>query len=506
VSSVATEARAGGFTRASLAEFKPLPEGGDQYPLEYIETNFVIKLRESDDAVTVGICDPSDQQLIDDLRKFHAKQVRFHEIDRNELAGFLGEKLSGAVAKPAGEGGAAAGGADEKLSLDKLANDAPIINLVNSVLIEGIRRGASDIHIEGYADEGVIRYRLDGVLHTVNRIGKDRFPAVATRLKIMSNLNIMERRLPQDGRITVHLGEDSVDMRLSVVPISDGESFVLRLFNAKRTPLTLEQLGLRRDDLVTFDRMANVPNGLILVTGPTGSGKSTTLNAMLQRINSEEDKIITIEDPIEYQVRGVSQIQINERIGLTFDAVLRRVLRQDPDIIMVGEIRDNATAELAVRAALTGHLVLSTLHTQDTVSVISRLKNMAVEPYMIAAVLRGAVAQRLVRRLCPECRRKTPFTPAQKELLARHKVAGDSHMQSVGCKACNGTGYRGRVGMFELLTADTEIEEMILSGRREPEIRAYLETKHMRPLVVDGLEKVVQGLTTLTEVERAVVA
>ncbi len=497
-------AATGTFPKVSLAEFKPLPEGANQYPLEYIETNFVIKLRESDEGVLIGIADPGDSQLVEDLRQFHGEQVRFHEIDRSELAGYLGEKLSGQGAKPPGEGGPA-GDESEKLSLDKLANDAPIVNLVNSVLIEGIRRGASDIHIEGFADEGVVRYRLDGVLHTVNRIAKDRFPAVATRLKIMSNLNIMERRLPQDGRITVHLGDDSVDMRLSVVPISDGESFVLRLFNAKRSPLSLEQLGLREDDLATFDRMANVPNGLILVTGPTGSGKSTSLNAMLQRINSEEDKIITIEDPIEYQVKGVSQIQTNDRIGLTFDSVLRRVLRQDPDIIMVGEIRDNATAELAVRAALTGHLVLSTLHTQDTVSVISRLKNMSVEPYMLAAVLRGAVAQRLVRKLCVECRRTVSATRSQKEMLAKHQVAGEHLMEAVGCKACNGTGFKGRVGLFELLMADAEIEEMILSGRRENEIRAYLESKQMRPLIVDGLEKVVLGLTTMAEVEKAVV-
>jgi general secretion pathway protein E/type IV pilus assembly protein PilB len=383
--------------KASLAEFKPLPEGAEQYPLEYIENNSVIKLRENGDSILIGVCNPSDILLLENLKNFHRKEVEFFEIDRSELAGYLGDRLSQVSPKP----GAAPA---EKLLLDKLANDAPVINLVNSILIEAIRQQASDIHIEGFAERMVVRYRLDGYLHTVRELDKASFPAVSTRIKIMANLNIMERRRPQDGRITVHLGGDTLDMRVSVIPIADGESFVLRLFSKKKTPLTLEQLGLEKKDRELLESIARRPNGLILVTGPTGSGKTTSLNAVLQHIRSDTQKIITIEDPIEYVIDGVNQIQTNDRIGLSFDTILRRVLRQDPNIIMVGEIRDSQTAELAIRASLTGHLVLSTLHTRDSVSVITRLKNMQIEPYLIAAVLRGSMAQRLVRRICPDCR------------------------------------------------------------------------------------------------------
>ena len=400
--------------KASLAEFQPLPDGASQYPLEYIEGNAAIKLAEGPDGARVGVCNPSDATLLESLRQFHHGQVTFYEVDRGELTGYLGSLLA------RGGTAAASAPADEKLALDKLANDAPVINLVNSILSEAIRREASDIHIEAFAARVAVRYRLDGILQTVREVDHERFAAVATRIKIMANLNIMERRRPQDGRITVHLGDDSVDLRVSVIPIANGESFVLRVFSRKRAPLSLEQLGLGADHLVELVAMAARPNGLILINGPTGSGKTTTLNAVLERIKSDAKKIITIEDPIEYLIDGVSQIQTNERIGLGFDTLLRRVLRQDPNIIMVGEIRDTQTAELAVRAALTGHLVLSTLHTRDAVSVITRLKNMGIEPYLIAAVLRGAVAQRLARRLCPACRRERAATPAEAALLARH--------------------------------------------------------------------------------------
>ena len=482
----------------SLADFKPLPQGGDQYPLEYIENNSVVKLRETDELIQIGVCDPADEALLETLRNFHQKQVLFFSIDRSELAGYLGERLSEidtAQSRAAD---------DEKLLLDKLANDAPVINLVNSLLIEAIRLAASDIHVECFAERMVVRYRLDGALQTVRQLDKDSFPAVASRLKIMANLNIMERRLPQDGRITVHLGGDVVDMRMSVVPISSGESIVLRLFNKKRAPLTVGQLGLSGEGQELLRRLARSPNGLILVTGPTGSGKTTSLNALLQEIKSDSQKIITIEDPIEYVIDGVDQIQTNERIGLTFDSLLRRILRQDPNIIMVGEIRDSQTAELAIRAALTGHLVLSTLHTRDSVSVITRLKNMEIEPYLIAAVLKGAVAQRLVRRICPTCSRPVRPTAYQREQLGRGGLAVGRLYEGAGCKACHQTGFRGRTGVFELFESNEEVEEMIIAGRRDSDIRAYLEGRGMVPLISDGLAKVSEGVTTLTEVERAV--
>ena len=483
--------------KASLAEFKPLPEGAEQYPLEYIENNSVVKLRENGDGILIGVCNASDILLLENLKNFHRKQVSFLEIDRSELAGYLGDRLSEVSPKP----GAAP---DEKLLLDKLANDAPVINLVNSILIEAIRQQASDIHLEGFAERMVVRYRLDGYLHTVRELDKSTSPAVSTRIKIMANLNIMERRRPQDGRITVHLGGDTLDMRVSVIPIADGESFVLRLFSKKKTPLSLEQLGLGEEDRGLLERIARRPNGLILVTGPTGSGKTTSLNAVLQHIKSDTQKIITIEDPIEYLIDGVSQIQTNDRIGLSFDTILRRVLRQDPNIIMVGEIRDSQTAELAIRASLTGHLVLSTLHTRDSVSVITRLKNMQIEPYLIAAVLRGSMAQRLVRRVCPECRQQRKASRAEAALLRKQGLEEGPVFEGRGCKSCHQSGFRGRIGLFELFESTAEVEEMIVSGKRDSDIRAHLAAKGMKPLLTDGFQKVLQGQTTVPEIQRAI--
>jgi type II secretory ATPase GspE/PulE/Tfp pilus assembly ATPase PilB-like protein len=295
-----------------------------------------------------------------------------------------------------------------------------------------------------------------------------------------------------------------LDMRVSVIPIADGESFVLRLFSKKKTPLTLEQLGLEPKDLQALERIAGRPNGLILVTGPTGSGKTTSLNAVLQHIKSDAQKIITIEDPIEYLIDGVNQIQTNDRIGLTFDTILRRVLRQDPNIIMVGEIRDSQTAELAIRASLTGHLVLSTLHTRDSVSVITRLKNMQIEPYLIAAVLRGSMAQRLVRRICPDCRHKRKATRAEAALLAGQGLEEGPVCEGRGCKTCHQSGFRGRIGLFELFESTAEVEEMIVAGRRDAEIRSYLASQGMKPLLADGFRKVLQGQTTISEIERAI--
>jgi type II secretory ATPase GspE/PulE/Tfp pilus assembly ATPase PilB-like protein len=279
---------------------------------------------------------------------------------------------------------------------------------------------------------------------------------------------------------------------------------VLRLFSKKKTPLSLEQLGLEEEDRELLERIAGRPNGLILVTGPTGSGKTTSLNAVLQHLKSDSQKIITIEDPIEYLIDGVNQIQTNDRIGLSFDTILRRVLRQDPNIIMVGEIRDSQTAELAIRASLTGHLVLSTLHTRDSVSVITRLKNMQIEPYLIAAVLRGSMAQRLVRRVCPDCRRRRKATRAEAALLRGQGLEEGPVYEGRGCKTCHQSGFRGRSGVFELFESSAEVEEMIVCGKRDTEIRSYLASRGMKPLLVDGFRKVLQGQTTVSEIERAI--
>jgi general secretion pathway protein E/type IV pilus assembly protein PilB len=480
----------------------PLPDSEGQYPLEYIEANSAIKLREDEGQVVVGVCDPENAALLAYLRNFHGKAVEFLRIERTELAGYLGKHL----AMLESEAPRLAAPDDERILLDRLANDAPIVNLVNSLMIEAIRRGASDIHIESFPEEARLRSRIDGVLQTVGHIAKDKFPAVASRIKIMANLNIMERRLPQDGRISVHLGEGTFDVRVSIVPISDGESIVLRLFNTNGSPLGLSELGMDPEVLSLIRRMIATPHGLVLATGPTGSGKTTTLNAVLRELASENVKVITIEDPVEYVIDGVSQIQTHERIGLTFESLLRRVLRQDPDIIMVGEIRDSPTAELSVRAALTGHLVLSTLHTNDAVSVIPRLRNMGVEPYLLAAVLRGAVAQRLVRRICAECSKAVVPTLEEKALLKRHGFSPRKLHRGEGCDACGGTGFKGRVAIIEAFSSDEIVEEMILKGERTSAIGQYLKTRGFATLFENGMTKVLRGETTLAELESAVMS
>jgi general secretion pathway protein E/type IV pilus assembly protein PilB len=487
------------IVKVSIDDFKPCFDEKTQYPLEFMENYSVIKLKESDDAVHVGLCDPKNHALIENLMNFHKKKIVFYEVDKSELSSYLGGQLSKYTAADRGAG---ALNKEEQLILDKLANDAPIVNLVNSVMIDAIRREASDIHFEASSSNVVVRYRIDGYLHTVQRIEKERFPAISSRLKIMANLNIMEKRLPQDGRITVHIGDDMIDLRVSIIPIVDGESIVLRLFNKKKTPLDLEQLGLDDGELKRLRGMFKITHGIILATGPTGSGKTTSLNAILREIRSEHIKIITIEDPVEYVTEGIDQIQTNERIGLTFDSILRRVLRQDPDVIMVGEIRDSATAELSMRAALTGHLVFSTLHTKDSVSVITRLKNMGIEPYLICAVLKGSIAQRLVRRVCGGCKAEVRLAKRERALFEDYGVKAPKQFKGKGCKACNGTGYRGRIGIFELFVKEDVIEDMILKNSRDSEIKTYLETTGMKSLMTSGLEKVVSGETTLEELER----
>jgi type II secretory ATPase GspE/PulE/Tfp pilus assembly ATPase PilB-like protein len=491
----------GSLQRVTLAEFMPLPEGERQYPLEYIEANAAIKLREDDRGVLVGVCDPFDAAVLSCLEGFHEKPVSFRAIERSELSAYLGKRLA------AQEAGDAGGPSDEeRLLLDRLANDAPIVNLVNSLLIEAIRRGASDVHIEGFAEEARVRYRIDGALRTVSRIGRAQFPAVSSRIKIMANLNIMERRLPQDGRLSVHLGEGAFDIRVSIVPIASGESIVLRIFNAAGSVLGLEDLGIEGPVLSLLRNLASRPHGLLLATGPTGSGKTTTLNALLREIASESVKIVTIEDPVEYRIDGVDQIQTNDRIGLTFESLLRRVLRQDPDIIMVGEIRDAPTAELSVRAALTGHLVLSTLHTNDAVSVIPRLRNIGVEPYLLAAVLRGAMAQRLVRRICRACREETVPGLGEAELLRRHGVPAERLFRGKGCEACGGTGFAGRTSIVEAFASDAALEGMILKGEPASSMERYLASVGFTTLVRYGLGKAAEGITTVDEVIKAAVS
>jgi general secretion pathway protein E/type IV pilus assembly protein PilB len=397
--------------------------------------------------------------------------------------------------------------ADSDTNLDDAAEDATIIKFVNQVLSDAVELRASDIHLEPFEDEFRIRYRIDGVLQeTPVPAQLKRFqPAIVSRIKILSHLNIAEKRLPQDGRIKIRLTDNEVDIRVSVIPMLHGEAVVLRLLrqNANSKQLGMDQLGMADYELRSFKRVLQLPHGIILVTGPTGSGKTTTLYVALNAINDLETKIITIEDPIEYQLKGVNQIQVNEKSGLTFARGLRSILRHDPDVVLIGEIRDGETAQIAVQASLTGHLVFSTLHTNDAPGAVTRLVDMKVEPYLVASSLEAVLAQRLVRTLCKHCKTEdhSETTASIKQQLG---FASDLKVfRSVGCRECRNTGYFGRHAIFEWMDMNGEIQEKILKNCSAGEIREVALRHGLHSLSDDGWRLVGQGITTPEEVMRA---
>lgn len=480
-----------------LAEFEPLPEGRDQFPLEFVETRGALKLSDREGSAVIGLVDNDDLLLKSELAFFLKIPLDFRAIDRQELAEYLGRQFSHVSARNVA--------ADDKLMLDKLANDAPVVNLVNNILLEGIRLGCSDIHFESGPRNLRVRYRIDGALRVGRVLSKDVFPSLSSRIKVMANLNIIERRQPQDGRLSVNAGGRDVEFRVSIVPLADGESIVLRFFQRQGNVSNLESLGFSARYLADLRRAARSTNGLILITGPTGSGKTTTLNALVQELSREDNKVITIEDPVENILDGVNQIQTNEAIGLGFDTILRRLLRQDPDILMVGEIRDRKTADLSLRSALTGHLVLSTIHTNDALAAVPRLTNMGAEPFLLGAVLRAVGAQRLVRRLCPECRRQAEPTAAQRAWL-KDRLGGATFYAPQGCPACGQTGYRGRIALGEMFLVDDTVEEFVSTGRKRKDLETYYRDQGAPFLIDDALAKVAEGVTSLEEAEQAVFA
>ncbi|HAI58551.1 MAG TPA: type II secretion system protein [Xanthomonadaceae bacterium] len=388
--------------------------------------------------------------------------------------------------------------------LRELAEEAPVIELVNNLLAQAMDRGASDIHVEPGEDRFSVRFRVDGVLHEVLALPLSRFAAVASRIKLISGMDIAERRLPQDGRLSARVSGREVDVRASAVPGVHGESIVMRLLPKEREDLSLERLGFEPADLARFRRWATEPHGIVLVTGPTGSGKSTTLYATLESINDRAEKIITVEDPVEYQVPGITQIQANAEIGYTFARALRAILRQDPDVVMIGEIRDRETAEIAIQAALTGHLVFSTLHTNDAVSAFTRLVDMGVEPFLVATSVRAVQAQRLLRRLCGACSAPAEVLPQVAAVIAPYVPAGETPdwRRAVGCPACQGTGYRGRVGIYELVEVDAALQGMVMQRATAADMRRAADAQGGRTLRHDGLLKAFRGLTTVDEVAR----
>jgi general secretion pathway protein E len=383
-------------------------------------------------------------------------------------------------------------------------SDAPIIKLVNHIISQSIKARASDIHFEPYQNSFTVRYRVDGILYDLLTPPKWIQPALISRIKVMAKMNIAEKRLPQDGRFEVKIGDQDIDVRVSTIPTAFGERLVLRLLNKSGSLLELEDLGLSSGRLQLLQRLVSSPNGIMLNTGPTGSGKTTTLYAILQSINGPNINIITIEDPIEYQIKGISQIQVNPKIDLTFARGLRSIVRQDPDVILVGEIRDKETAEIAVQSALTGHLVFSTLHTNDSASAITRLVDMGVEPFLISSSILAVVAQRLVRVLCQDCRKSYVPNPLYLKSIgiSPDPFKENTVYKATGCENCFSTGYRGRIGIFEIMVLTERLKSIILKTFDSNRIKNEAVQQKMRTLRQDGMQKVLQGVTTIEEVLR----
>jgi type IV pilus assembly protein PilB len=487
------------------------------FPLHVLERVTAVPYAFADDGrVCVAIADPADLHSIDELRLATRHPLELAVASRDDISVEL-HKLS-----------RASGASGAKLAVEELdaaeldiaeedetdleaedgLSDAPLVRLVNSVLFQAAEDGASDVHFAPEADALVVRYRIDGVLQEVQRIPKRMAAGVTTRLKVLAKLDIAERRKPQDGRISLNAAAAGrmLDIRVATLPTVEGESVVMRLLDKSRKPPTLEELGLSEDMRDTLTAIVKRPTGALLVTGPTGSGKSTTLFAALNQIANPSINIITVEDPVEYRLPGINQVQINARAGLTFAAALRSILRSDPDVVMVGEIRDGETAKISIEAALTGHLVLSTLHTNDAPSALTRLNEMGVEPFLTGAAVTGVLAQRLARKLCAHCCEM--YTPSRDELLDARvspDIDGMAFYRKKGCPRCNQTGYKGRIGIYQLLAMTEELASLAASKATREEIERAALTTGMRTLWDDGVSKVSAGLTSIEELKRVTV-
>ncbi len=490
-----------------------LPEFIEKLPINYAKKNHVLPLRVSDSHVVVAISDPLRIFVLDDVASLLGMPVSPVLVSPAVLEDSINrvyDRTQSSAEKMMDD-------LEEEESLDIIAqeleeptdllestDEAPIIRLVNSLLYQAVKERASDIHIEPFEKDISVRFRIDGILHEIIRPPKKFQSSIISRVKIMAKLNIAEKRLPQDGRIRVKIAGKDIDIRISTVPTTFGERVVMRLLDRTTVLYGLNEIGLDKEKLTTVEKLLQRNNGMILVTGPTGSGKTTTLYAFLNKRNSPDVNIITIEDPVEYQLKGIGQIQVNPKIDLTFANGLRSILRQDPDIIMVGEIRDLETAEIAIHASLTGHLVFSTLHTNDSAGAITRLIDMGIEPFLISSSLVAVIAQRLVRVLCPHCAEE--YVPDEEE-LAKLYPATNSRKKVVlkrarGCSECMMTGYKGRTGIYELLLVDDEIRSLITRKTDSNTIKSVAIKKGMDILKVDGMKKVLQGITTIEEVLR----
>jgi type IV pilus assembly protein PilB len=488
-------------------------------PLHVLERLVAIPYALDGDSLRVAIADPADLHAIDELRLATRHQLELAVAAREDILAEL-RRLS----RASEAFGARAALAEEEalyqeeqedtddLEAEDGISEAPLVRLVNSIIFQAAEDGASDVHFEPQEDALAVRLRIDGVLHEVQRIPKRMMAGVTTRLKVLAKLDIAERRKPQDGRISLNAAAAGrmLDIRVATLPTVEGESVVMRLLDKSKRPPTLEELGLSDEMRRTLEEVVSRPTGALLVTGPTGSGKSTTLYAALSEINNPEINIITVEDPVEYRLGGVNQVQINQRAGLTFAAALRSILRSDPDVVMVGEIRDPETAKISIEAALTGHFVLSTLHTNDAPGALTRLNEMGVEPFLTGSAVTGVLAQRLARKLCTHCCEM--YTPSVDELI-KARVSPDIAAQAdgmvfyrkKGCPRCNQTGYKGRIGVFQLLAMSENLETLAASKASREELERAAMEEGMRTLWDDGIAKVAAGLTSIEELARVTV-
>lgn len=484
------------------------PKIADVLPRDYVEKNLVLPLFLVRGVLTIAISEPSNLFLIDEIRGLTNAQVQIVAASpkdiRRMIAALPNSKVF-VIDDIIEDSDAANVTLIEEViedigDVEEVAGQSPIIRLVNYVICNAVKEGASDIHIEPAERCMRVRYRIDGRLHKSLEVPHHLLSAVTSRIKIMASMDISERRLPQDGRIHVMLEGRKIDLRVSTFPASRGEKTVIRVLDTRAVSLNLEDLGFAEDVLGTFQQHIRAPNGIILVTGPTGSGKSTTLYAALNAISSMENNVCTVEDPIEYHLPLLNQFQVQAKIGMTFPAALRTLLRQDPDVIMVGEVRDEETARTAIQAALTGHLVFSTLHTNDACSAITRLINMGIEPYLIGAALNLVLAQRLVRRICAKC--QAPYEPARTVRKALERMGHDlpTFYKGVGCRSCRNTGFRGRIGIHELLVISDEMRDAIVADPTIGNLRNIAHRDHMITLGHDGFRKVREGITTVEEV------
>ena len=496
----------------SLKDYPKEPVILDHLPVQYMQQARFVPLALHADVLEVAMAEPDDFQTIDALQLTHdLKVVPFRgragdileTIDR--LYGTGSQSLEHIIEeadKSSVE--AVADLEDDADHLRDMASEAPIIRLVNRLILNAVELKASDIHFEPYEKDFSVRYRIDGLLNEVESPPKRLQAAVISRIKIMAKLDIAERRLPQDGRVKLKILDKEIDFRVSTIPTLFGESLVMRILDRENSVLELKSLGFGEDLLSQFAKLIAQPYGMILVTGPTGSGKTSSLYATLARLNSPEKKILTLEDPVEYQLRGINQIQVNPKIGLTFSSGLRTIVRHDPDIILVGEIRDRETAQTAVQSALTGHLLFSTLHTNNAPGAITRLLDMEVENFLLSSTLLGILAQRLVRVICPDC--KQEVTPDPRLLAAMgvtlEELGGHPLYEGAGCEACRFTGFKGRTGIFELIVINEDIRREILHGADAGRLRSAAAGHGFAPLRRDGWRKVLEGVTTLPEVLR----